>query len=1483
MDVYLIRKLPDFVDDATPLLHADTLELVDKNELRRILDPIEPKNQDQSWVPKSSVAIRRRSASDSLQERLSIEWDHLSDLDAGVEILTQDADELHRVTRRLATALEEAVFPTAIRDFRNPALWQTFLERTSDGGRDPETDLRRLRLEAPRLSPDELASSLLLWGVDINPPFDRLKKASNRLMGENFTTNDEDRTRIIEGVLAKYVAKENQNDWVELHRSLADYLAAIFAYQRTPLAPATPEDRTGLDAITAAARAMFLGLKVDPIVPTANPLHDLTSIHQGIVTREAILRKSLDDLATIDLSALHVNDAPDEYSRIKRKLQDIDLARRLARIIELRSSLAADILTSDGVAEAVSEAIDGDDPERLPGYNEWQDLAHQLFLAFSNVEKGNPTVVTTPSDHGLLTGQVVSISDVAGMTGLNGKTSKIEVIDGEKRKFRLVEIDSTNFGAYTGGGRALRDDMTYSKSLFDLFDGDLAVASGTGQAGAGELSNVLTRIRDPLNLLFKDNTGEVAKKYRNEVAGLVTQAAGLTAALDALKRDAEAQKWTLVRRPHHQIGIESTEPDGRTHVKQKLRDLLPDPVGGPNRSETEQPPPLTSEQLESLNPDGLIVPFSNLLERLGFAIDLAVVDNLNQPLSQRRLLQWLDGQAWSAIRATIGEFGHQVIIVSGREPDTGRDNPDTDSLNEDRSLGYGFVKLIVVPDCLLADLFGRRIEIPGVTINFDAQTLKLSVGFTATPLSQFRAKFGAQDRLMVIFKNIEPISFNIDKLEAIPASGNPASSSVTIDGYTGTLPAGAQTVEVVAVNGNRSNFRSWLKIRGIEPVTDDDTPAEKDLELRIVQKMARAWWQSTERLSFLDRKIKDPILHSIVETRSRRWATVPVLGGRAHLDWSADDAAGREILIAVRRVSRYEALLRWARGGAIPLVTRLYGRELDKYSQPVELARRMRAGIEEPATVPVLISPHPTRIDFVYALPTSGARATVSGLSARRNGFRGMGLHFSQKRLEAGESHQINQQDLIQKLQRRYLEDTITVTAVTTDFKWTVAFADTAPSAFDAIIVFDATHNKVRVCEQFTPEEGHPNQGTLQFVADPSGQFTPDLNSKLNVLIYRESGLKLQFPLGNVTGTIVRNGPDLRQFRLKPDPEADRLDENPRTYEGQLLFLLAQGKPTRVRVIKSFTPNDQILTLEQPLPNEVASSAVSILHGAPLPHRTPIVRSEGGTPTIFRYERQVSLPALPYYREYSLEVSPQFDAIPFGAPPDLADRKDTVFARRRPSLVAIHPALVTTTHKTNDSTEVTKHTFRLFLTRQGDLLTPQEAAVAVELDREDRLVRPSGTNAMLSENVSDADLPDLCCQYQLLWKIDESQEGNDVGAELVELLLPGHPLWAPPQNGTDGKANPVMLRNRTSVNVAKLEKESADPNGTASLCYLPIQVWQPTAAARPVYVVVFQVNITSDAALDDAKKMFWDPNRLVLQVQRGGYPSQLLPVFVDPS
>lgn len=69
-------------------------------------------------------------------------------------------------------------------------------------------------------------------------------------------------------------------------------------------------------------------------------------------------------------------------------------------------------------------------------------------LTVSAISRANPPVVSVTA-HGLDDGDVIRITNAAGMTELNGGTFVVEKVDANS--FRLLDVNATGYGVYTSG------------------------------------------------------------------------------------------------------------------------------------------------------------------------------------------------------------------------------------------------------------------------------------------------------------------------------------------------------------------------------------------------------------------------------------------------------------------------------------------------------------------------------------------------------------------------------------------------------------------------------------------------------------------------------------------------------------------------------------------------------------------------------------------------------------------------------------------------------------------------------------------------------------------------------------------------------------------------------------------------------------------------------------------------------------------------
>lgn len=80
----------------------------------------------------------------------------------------------------------------------------------------------------------------------------------------------------------------------------------------------------------------------------------------------------------------------------------------------------------------------------------------------SAITKANPAVVTSTA-HGRTTGEVIRINGALGMTEVNGEPYAIQKNDANA--YQLLGVNSTDYGAYTGGGKV---DVAEFSSLCEL-------------------------------------------------------------------------------------------------------------------------------------------------------------------------------------------------------------------------------------------------------------------------------------------------------------------------------------------------------------------------------------------------------------------------------------------------------------------------------------------------------------------------------------------------------------------------------------------------------------------------------------------------------------------------------------------------------------------------------------------------------------------------------------------------------------------------------------------------------------------------------------------------------------------------------------------------------------------------------------------------------------------------------------------------------
>jgi len=91
-------------------------------------------------------------------------------------------------------------------------------------------------------------------------------------------------------------------------------------------------------------------------------------------------------------------------------------------------------------------------------------------IAISTISRANPMVITTAAPHGLAAGTIFSVSGVGGMVEVNGQTYTAASVGASSL---TVSVDSSTYGAYTGGG-------TVEQSLYTMWQHEVGVDISDG-------------------------------------------------------------------------------------------------------------------------------------------------------------------------------------------------------------------------------------------------------------------------------------------------------------------------------------------------------------------------------------------------------------------------------------------------------------------------------------------------------------------------------------------------------------------------------------------------------------------------------------------------------------------------------------------------------------------------------------------------------------------------------------------------------------------------------------------------------------------------------------------------------------------------------------------------------------------------------------------------------------------------------------------
>jgi hypothetical protein len=466
------------------------------------------------------------------------------------------------------------------------------------------------------------------------------------------------------------------------------------------------------------------------------------------------------------------------------------------------------------------------------------------------------------------------------------------------RAMALMRIRQERNGLQGAGSDAFLLTDWFLKSRFAVPSDD-NIASRDRSA-----PSLLRRAIEALQqLVFFDDDNRVVRKEKS--AGIVRQAAGLTLALNHLERMLNQRSFTLLKRPHSQVAVGVNEKDERVPQEVHIKAFMPDDV----RSSTSVGQGF--DEADS-SQDRSVVSYFNLLERMGFALDIAVADDVQQVITQSHLLNILGDVDFKSALEALDPQGtsweeHYLFVLAGREHDSEYKGhvPDPEARHNEEAYaytGFSFVKLAVIP------------------VSFLHLTLQ------------------------------EPQE-NSDDLKKL---------------------------------------REWYDVRKVRLCDSKTEPIGQDKPNVAYLKRIRDVAKYTENA--------DPgvIMRIRLEQMGLRWITVPSDGGIAHMSKVIPDLKGHRYRVGLRRVSRYEPLIRWAEGDyrSFTIPGAAY---TEVHVQPTIADSQ---ATDAPETLPVSIYPHPSKAQFSFILPAAGIRSVLNGISVVRTGYKGYELTFDYKMLD---------------------------------------------------------------------------------------------------------------------------------------------------------------------------------------------------------------------------------------------------------------------------------------------------------------------------------------------------------------------------------------------------------------------------------------------------------------------------------------------------
>jgi len=195
-------------------------------------------------------------------------------------------------------------------------------------------------------------------------------------------------------------------------------------------------------------------------------------------------------------------------------------------------------------------------------------LVPNLVANISGATQANPVVITTPTAHGLTTGDKVGIVGVAGMTQLNGNVYTATVVT--TTTFSLG-ADGSAYGAYTSGGSIYHAENGASHTAY--ISGGKINKKVTAVSGLSHLEGQTVRVLGDGAILPNETVASAAVTL-DTAASVAQLGLAYKHRIKTLKSDYGGQIGTAVGQPKRITGVTYIVLDSLTMSAGPTRDDL---------------------------------------------------------------------------------------------------------------------------------------------------------------------------------------------------------------------------------------------------------------------------------------------------------------------------------------------------------------------------------------------------------------------------------------------------------------------------------------------------------------------------------------------------------------------------------------------------------------------------------------------------------------------------------------------------------------------------------------------------------------------------------------------------------------------------------------------------------------------------------------------------------------------------------------------